>query len=89
MQDGVADRFPVELCDQWDAPSFGVHTDHRGHGLGLAIKAHNLRLCASVNPTTRVYTWNAAENTHMRDINRRLGCQVVAVSGEWERRSRT
>lgn len=67
----------------------GVHTDHRGHGLGLAIKAHNLRLCASVSPTTRVYTWNAAENTHMRDINRRLGCQVVAVSGEWERRSRT
>jgi GNAT superfamily N-acetyltransferase len=47
---------------------------HRGHGLGIAIKAANLlRLLDAWPQTEWVITWNAAENTFMREVNTRLG----------------
>lgn len=47
---------------------------HRGHGLGITIKATNLlRLLDDYPQTKWVVTWNAAENRHMRAVNTRLG----------------
>jgi GNAT superfamily N-acetyltransferase len=47
---------------------------HRGHRLGMWMKAVNLQQLAALRPATRrVYTWNAAENDHMLAINEQLG----------------
>jgi GNAT superfamily N-acetyltransferase len=47
---------------------------HRGHRLGMLIKAVNLRELARLRPSARrVYTWNAQENAHMLAINVALG----------------
>ena len=60
---------------------------HRGHGLGMLMKAANLVSLAEVAPARRrVYTWNADENEHMLAINDRLGFRIVGYSGEWQRR---
>ena len=64
-----------------------VHGEHRGHGLGLRIKAAALRELAVAAPTVRrVHTWNAAENAHMLAINTTLGFRPVAVQGGWQLR---
>lgn len=56
----------------------GVLAAHRGHGLGLAIKAANLLALREQEPQiTRVMTWNAEENRHMRSVNERLGFRVA------------
>jgi GNAT superfamily N-acetyltransferase len=55
---------------------------HRGHGLGIAIKATNLlRLLDGWPQTEWVVTWNAAENTFMRGVNTRLG---FVPADEWQ-----
>lgn len=59
---------------------------HRGHGLGMVLKSANLlRLRREFPETERVYTWNAAENTHMLAINVALGFRPVGYSGEWQK----
>lgn len=64
-----------------------VHGDHRGHRLGLLIKATALLELAQAAPTVkRIHTWNAAENTHMLAINARLGFRQVGVQGGWQLR---
>ncbi|MDO5663493.1 MAG: N-acetyltransferase, partial [Brachybacterium sp.] len=64
-----------------------VHGDHRGHGLGLLVKAAALVALTDAVPTVRrIHTWNAAENTHMLAINRRLGFRAVGVTGAWQLR---
>jgi hypothetical protein len=35
---------------------------------------------------TSVRTWNAASNTHMLAVNRRLGYTVDGYSREWQKR---
>jgi GNAT superfamily N-acetyltransferase len=51
---------------------------HRGHGLGLSLKAANLiRLRADEPQITKVLTWNAETNRHMRAVNERLGFRVL------------
>ena len=51
---------------------------HRGHGLGLSLKAANLVQLQSAEPRiTRVLTWNAETNRHMRAVNERLGFRVL------------
>ena len=51
---------------------------HRGHGLGMVVKAANLiRLQADEPQIDRVLTWNAESNRYMRAVNERLGFQVV------------
>jgi GNAT superfamily N-acetyltransferase len=55
----------------------GVLAAHRGHGLGLAIKAANLLVLREQEPQIRrVMTWNAEDNRHMRAVNERLGFRV-------------
>ena len=52
---------------------------HRGHRLGLLMKAEMLRWLAADRPEVgAVDTWNDATNHHMIAINERLGARVVA-----------
>lgn len=58
-------------ADQWDTV---VIPAHRGHGLGIWVKAEMLRWLAAERPDVRqIETWNAETNRHMRGINTRLG----------------
>jgi GNAT superfamily N-acetyltransferase len=50
---------------------------HRGHRLGLLLKAQMLELIAAREPgVERITTWNAAANRHMIAINEQLGFEV-------------
>jgi GNAT superfamily N-acetyltransferase len=69
---------------QWDTI---VQGDHRGHRLGLLMKAANLRALREHSPTTRyINTWNAEVNTAMVAVNDALGYRPVEVMEEWELR---
>ncbi|XUK63014.1 GNAT family N-acetyltransferase [Plantibacter sp. RU18] len=71
-------------AEQWDTLVVGAH---RGHRLGLWMKAANLAALAEHAPErSRIYTWNADENQHMLAINDRLRFLIVGYSGEWQRR---
>ena len=51
-----------------------VHREHRGHRLGLATKAANLRAVqAARDDLTLVTTQNAETNDYMVSINERMG----------------
>jgi GNAT superfamily N-acetyltransferase len=55
-----------------------VLREHRGHGLGMAIKVANLRAFQAEFPQVRVvHSWNAEENGPMVAINDRLGFRPV------------
>jgi GNAT superfamily N-acetyltransferase len=52
---------------------------HRGHRLGLLMKAAMLRWVGDERPEVgAIDTWNAANNHHMIAINERLGATVLA-----------
>lgn len=53
--------------------------EHRGHRLGLAIKAANHIAVQRAMPELRrsINTWNAAENSWMIDVNEALGYRPV------------
>jgi hypothetical protein len=62
-----------------------VSVAHRGHGLGLWIKAVNLLRVLDERPeAVCVSTWNAASNSHMLRVNRRLGFVCEHVFESWE-----
>jgi GNAT superfamily N-acetyltransferase len=64
-----------------------VLREHRGHGLGLRLKAANaLRLMDELPGVTSVRTWNAASNEHMLAVNRRLDYAVDGYSREWQKK---
>ncbi|MFJ4682529.1 GNAT family N-acetyltransferase [Streptomyces sp. NPDC088789] len=51
-----------------------VVPEHRGHGLGLLLKAAMVRRVRADHPTvTEIETDNADDNTHMLAVNERLG----------------
>ena len=59
---------------------------HRGHALGLWIKAANCALIQRERPTSRrVHTWNADENDHMLAINTRLGYRRANIAAAWQK----
>jgi GNAT superfamily N-acetyltransferase len=61
-----------------------VHREHRGHALGLAVKATNLRAAqASRDDFTLVTTQNAETNGFMVSINERMGFEPVEVAAEF------
>ena len=61
-----------------------VHREHRGHALGLATKAVNLRAVqAARDDLTLVTTQNAETNGYMVSINERMGFAPVEVSTEF------
>ena len=62
-----------------------VAVAHRGHGIGLWIKAVNLLRVIDDHPgAVCVETWNAASNEHMLRVNRRLGFVTEHVVEAWE-----
>ena len=61
-----------------------VLREHRGHRLGLLVKAVNLQRLAEVRPDARrVHTWNAEENSYMLRINVALGFRPTGVCAVW------
>ncbi|MHC6592193.1 GNAT family N-acetyltransferase [Arthrobacter sp. C152] len=64
-----------------------VAAAHRGHRLGMLVKAANLRRAQEKWPLARsVLTWNASENQHMLAINTALGFRPAGYEGEWQKR---
>jgi RimJ/RimL family protein N-acetyltransferase len=63
-----------------------VSRPHRGHRLGLLVKAAMLDWLAAAEPQVeRIDTWNAASNQHMIAINEALGFEIsgpAAISHE-------
>ncbi|MEU4364159.1 GNAT family N-acetyltransferase [Promicromonospora sp. NPDC023987] len=60
--------------DHTDQQATVVLKEHRGHRLGMLVKAVNLREHARLRPgSRRIYTWNNEENPHMLAINVALG----------------
>jgi GNAT superfamily N-acetyltransferase len=61
-----------------------VMREHRGHGLGFALKVANLIALAGEYPQARrMSTWNAAENAHMIAVNEEMGFEVASRSSSW------
>ncbi len=64
-----------------------VHRAHRGHRLGMATKATNLREVQKRHPDRRlVHTSNAQANGPMVAINERIGFHPVEVNAEFQRK---
>ncbi len=63
------------IGDQHDT---SVLRSHRGHRLGLLLKADMLRWLADEEPQLEtIDTWNAESNDHMIDVNEKLGYEVL------------
>lgn len=78
---------PAHTPEYVDQDDTLVLPEHRGHRLGLLVKAVNLRRLAQARPEVRrVGTWNAEENAHMLAINTALGFRAAGGSGEWQLR---
>ena len=61
-----------------------VHREHRGHRLGLATKAVNLRAVqAARGDLTIVITQNAEANGYMVSINERMGFRPIEIAAEF------
>ena len=82
----VVDSETPQVAGQHDT---SVARAHRGHRLGLLLKAEMLLWLADVEPQiTHIHTNNAASNRHMVAINDRLGYRPVARILEFQRRLR-
>jgi GNAT superfamily N-acetyltransferase len=63
-----------------------VMREHRGHGLGFAMKVANLLAVQERHPDVCwINTWNAEENAPMIAVNDEIGCRVEAHSAYWHR----
>jgi GNAT superfamily N-acetyltransferase len=61
-----------------------VAREHRGHRLGLLVKAAMLELLAASEPQLeRIVTWNAQSNTHMIAVNEALGYTILGPPVTW------
>lgn len=77
--------FPADCTEvyQWDTL---VRPEHRGHGLGLALKIRAMEASADLlEGRRRVTTENAASNAHMIAVNEKLGFRQTAWAGEYVR----
>ena len=64
-----------------------VAPEHRGHRLGLALKADMLRWLAEAEPQLEtIDTWNTETNDHMIAINEELGYRIVARELQFQKR---
>jgi hypothetical protein len=74
------------LCVDETRPGYGIQEDtsvrreHRGHRLGMLLKATMLLWMQDVQPDLEtIDTWNATSNAHMIAVNEALGCEVSAL----------
>ena len=82
----VVDEEQPTLAEQHDTT---VAAAHRGHRLGLLLKAEMLLVLAADEPQLeRIYTNNAESNRHMIAVNERLGYDPVARVLQFQRRVR-
>lgn len=80
----------IPLDDSGDVWQWGtfVHREHRGHRLGLATKAANLRELQKRFPgSRRIVTQNGETNDFMVSINVLMGFEIIEASAEFVRRS--
>jgi len=64
-----------------------VVRSHRGHRLGLLLKADMMRWLADAEPELeQLDTWNMESNTHMIAVNERLGYRVMGREMQFQRR---
>jgi GNAT superfamily N-acetyltransferase len=63
-----------------------VVREHRGHRLGMLVKAENIRRLSEVEPNaTRILTWNADENEYMLAVNNAFGFRLHGLVGNWQK----
>lgn len=63
-----------------------VLSEHRGHRLGIAVKAANLRQLQQLLPdAARVWTSNDETNRHMTSINQLMGFTPVELGAQFQR----
>lgn len=63
-----------------------VLREHRGHRLGLRLKAANALLLHDILPAvTTIRTWNADDNVPMLAVNRELGYVVDGYARQWQK----
>jgi GNAT superfamily N-acetyltransferase len=63
-----------------------VLREHRGHHLGVRLKAANALLLMDTLPAVRsVRTWNASSNAHMLAVNQALGYAVDGYTRLWQK----
>jgi GNAT superfamily N-acetyltransferase len=75
---------PRDFAFQWDTI---VLRPHRGHRLGMLVKAVNLQQLVRIVPgVRRVHTWNAAENSYMLAINVALGFRPAGGAATLQKR---
>jgi GNAT superfamily N-acetyltransferase len=64
-----------------------VMREHRGHGLGFAMKLANVFAVQEQHPgVRRINTWNAEDNGPMIAVNEDMGFGVEARARDWRRR---
>jgi ribosomal protein S18 acetylase RimI-like enzyme len=69
----------------WNGDTSVVHA-HRGHRLGLLLKAEMMRWLREEEPQLRwIVTGNAAANKHMIQINELLGYRIMHNELGWQR----
>lgn len=60
---------------------------HRGHGLGMLVKAANIHKLAKEAPGAReIVTFNAEDNVPMLRVNVALGFRPIGLEGAWQKR---
>lgn len=77
----------TSACVDWHAGQCDTIVDppHRGHRLGMLVKAANLALLRAEHPAVRaIDTWNADSNPWMVSINEAMGFRPLDRWGEWE-----
>jgi GNAT superfamily N-acetyltransferase len=63
-----------------------VLEEHRGHRLGMWLKAANLGRVLDAWPSAeRIYTWNAEENSFMLNVNIALGFRPAGHTAGWQK----
>jgi GNAT superfamily N-acetyltransferase len=64
----------------------GVTREHRGHRLGLLVKAAMLEWLRAAEPVLeRIHTWNAESNRYMIAVNEALGYTILGQPANWWR----
>jgi GNAT superfamily N-acetyltransferase len=72
-----------DMAYQWDTL---VTREHRGHRLGMALKAANLRAVRAEMPQVqRITTWNADVNSPMLRVNQAMGFRPIGACLEWQK----